>query len=703
MSFTNLKIGGRIYAGCFAIVTVLVVAVGFTLYTVDNIKNESDRVANLRVPTADTSQDLVKNIYASLADLRGWILTGNPNFKKERQVVWEHIAKDRKKLDKLSKHWDNSANIKMWSQFKAILSEFKVAQAKTEAIANSPDQYPATKILITEAAPLAAGMVNDITKVINIEGALPDSGNEYSRKHLLGMMADVRGTLGLSLANIRAYLLTGDEKFHDSFEKLWTKNSKRFKDLTAKKHMLTSAQAKNFDKFSKARAKFTLLSGKMLAIRASKKWNMANYYLIKEAAPRAGKLLTILSGPKDKKGDRSGGMVDGQRKALLSAVTNEAEHLSQLEVLLIVLLFAGLLIGAVVSVFTARSIVRPVRNMTEAMDELSSNNLAIEVPALDNKDEIGDMAKAVQVFKENMIRTQELEAEQAKSREEQQRRSELIESRTARFDQTMSETLRTVSDASSKMQTSSEAMSTIAEQTNVQTTAVAAAAEEASTNVQTVAATTEELTSSIAEIGRQVNQSRESATNAVNEVEQANEKVAGLAKAAQSIGEVVNLITAIAEQTNLLALNATIEAARAGDAGKGFAVVASEVKELASQTAKATEEISSQIADIQSATEDSVSSISNIRTVIEELNKGAGAIAAAVEQQNAATAEIARSVAEAASGTQDVTANITDVTRAAGQTGESAGEVLESAQNLRMEADSLRNEVDSFLEDIKTA
>ncbi len=702
-SLLNLKIGGRIFAGCFIIVALLVGAVGFTVYSVDGAKSESDRIVQLRVPTSAASQAMVNDINASLAALRGWMLTGNDIFRKERRGVWAHIAKVRTDMDTMSKNWTNPANVKVWSEFKTILDEFQVAQEKTEKIANSPEQNPATVILVNEAAPRAGKMVGNITKMINLEGAAADSGNEFERKKLLGMMADVRGTLGLSIANIRAYLLTGDAKFRAKFDKLWAKNTKRFGDLNANKSSLSPAQRKAFNEFSKMHGEFAPLPPKMFDIRGSKKWNMANYTLVKEAAPRAGKLLTILSGAKDEAGLRSGGMVDNQKKLLNSDAVTLASHLTQLEYTLMILLAMGVALGTVVSIFTARSIVRPVQDMTGAMSQLANNNLETEVPALDKKDEIGDMAKAVQVFKESMIRTKEMEAEQAKSREAQQKRAEAIEKRTRDFDEVVSAALSSVTTASSQMQSSSESMSSVAEETNAQSSAVAAAAEEASTNVQTVAATTEELSASISEIGQQVNMSLEAAANAVKEVTQASENVGGLASSAQNIGEVVSMITDIAEQTNLLALNATIEAARAGEAGKGFAVVANEVKELASQTAKATEEISSQIEGIQSATEGTVGAIDSIGKVIAELNDGASAIAAAVEEQGTATQEIARNVSEAAAGTSEVTSNISDVTTAAARTGETSGEVLQAARELSGQAETLRKEVDSFLKDIKAA
>ncbi len=269
------------------------------------------------------------------------------------------------------------------------------------------------------------------------------------------------------------------------------------------------------------------------------------------------------------------------------------------------------------------------------------------------------------------------------------------------FETNMKKVVDTVASAATELQSTAQGMEATASSTSQQATTVAAAAEEASANVQTVASAAEELSSSISEISRQVAQSTQIASTAVVEVDGANQKVQGLAEAAQKIGEVVALITDIADQTNLLALNATIEAARAGEAGKGFAVVASEVKNLANQTAKATEEISAQIGGIQGATQDAVTAIGSIGGIINQMNEIASTIAAAVEEQGAATQEIARNVEQAATGTTDVTTNIVQVTEAASETGSSAHDVLGAAGELSKQAEVLGSEMGNFVVEMR--
>ena len=372
----------------------------------------------------------------------------------------------------------------------------------------------------------------------------------------------------------------------------------------------------------------------------------------------------------------------------------------------ITLLIVTLVLLAVTGVFVffiIRGITKPLCAMTEVMGELAGGNQAVEIEGSDRGDEIGDMAGAVLAFKESMIKADEMAEEQRRSQEAQLEKARSMEEMASAFDTEVRGVLGEVATATQTMTETAESMSATAEETSNQATAVAAAAEEASTNVQTVASAAEELSASISEISRQVSQSSEVSKRAVTDARSTDEKIRGLAMATDKIGEVVALITDIADQTNLLALNATIEAARAGDAGKGFAVVASEVKNLANQTAKATEEIGAQIGGVQEATQESVTAIQGIAKTIGEIDEIAAAIAAAVEEQGAATQEIARNVEQAAAGTNEVTSNITGVNQAADETGQASSSVIEAVGVLSTQSGALSGQVDDFLNRIKAA
>ncbi len=361
------------------------------------------------------------------------------------------------------------------------------------------------------------------------------------------------------------------------------------------------------------------------------------------------------------------------------------------------------LLSALAGLGIIRGVSRPITAMTGAMRRLAERDMAAEIVGLGRKDEIGAMAGAVQVFKDNMLKADQLAAAQEAERAAKEQRAARLDALVRGFEAKVASLVGLLASAATEMEATARAMSATAGETNGQAASVAAAAEEASAGVQTVAASAEELSSSIGEITRQVAQSSKITEQAVADARRTDATVRALAEGAQRIGQVVELISNIAGQTNLLALNATIEAARAGDAGKGFAVVASEVKSLAGQTAKATEEISAQITQLQTSTREAVEAIKGITTVIEEVSTIATAIASAVEEQGAATAEIARNVQQTAGSTQLVTTNIAGVSQGAASTGAAADQVLSAAGDLSRQAELLSAEVSGFVSEVRAA
>ena len=365
----------------------------------------------------------------------------------------------------------------------------------------------------------------------------------------------------------------------------------------------------------------------------------------------------------------------------------------------------GLFLGLAAALWIGiKGLSQPIARLKSVMEVLARNDLRADVPGIERRDELGEMARTVEVFKKNGLEVERLKGEQQvnEKRAAEQRKADMVKM-ADNFEGAVSEIIETVSSASTELEASAGTLTKTAERAQEITTTVAAASEEASTNVQSVASATEEMASSVNEISRQVQESARMAGEAVDQARKTNDRVGELSKAAARIGDVVELINTIAGQTNLLALNATIEAARAGEAGRGFAVVASEVKALAEQTAKATGEIGHQITGIQSATQDSVNAIKEISGTIEKLSEISSTIAAAVEEQGAATQEIARNVQQAAQGTQQVSSNITDVQRGASETGSASSQVLAAAQSLSRDSNRLKLEVGKFLNTVRAA
>lgn len=385
-----------------------------------------------------------------------------------------------------------------------------------------------------------------------------------------------------------------------------------------------------------------------------------------------------------------------------AANEGQATYQSAKWMTIVAIFFCGLLcLGSALAII--RGVVKPIRGVSDTVGRLAAGDLDVLVAGADRKDEVGLMARSLEVFRRNAIEARRIAAEQEGERAAKEARASRLADLVGGFEARIGALTEALASGSTELEATARSMTDTAAGTNEQAAIVANAAEQASAGLQTTASAAEELTTSIHEITRQVAQSASITERAVVDAQRTDMIVRALSEGADKIGQVVGLITSIAGQTNLLALNATIEAARAGDAGKGFAVVASEVKNLANQTAKATEEIGAQVGQIQSATKEAVSAISGIVGTITEVSTIATTIASAVEQQGAATAEISRNVQQIAGATQDVTGSIAGVTQAANETGVAANQVLGAAGTLSQQAEGLASEVNTFLSGVRAA
>ncbi|MDB5629596.1 MAG: methyl-accepting chemotaxis sensory transducer [Tardiphaga sp.] len=397
--------------------------------------------------------------------------------------------------------------------------------------------------------------------------------------------------------------------------------------------------------------------------------------------------------------DVHGKLVDSLVAHAAEISKNLKESVRTTIVTVLIVTIAGLIVSLALAIFIGiKGLSQPIARLKAVMELFANNDLKSDVPGTKRRDELGEMARTVEVFKTNGLEVERMKLEQqaGEARNAQQRKADMMKLAND-FEGAVGEIIQTVSSAAVELEASANSLTTTAARTEKLSTVVAAAAEEASTNVQSVASASEEMSSSVNEISRQVQESARIAGEAVVQAQTTNDRVNALSESAKKIGDVVKLISSIAQQTNLLALNATIESARAGEAGRGFAVVAAEVKALAEQTSRATDEIGQQITAIQVATEGSVGAIKEIGVTIGRISEISSMIAAAVEEQGAATQEIARNVQQASQGTSEVAANISDVQQGSSDTGSASAQVLSSAQSLSVESNRLKTEVQTFL------
>jgi methyl-accepting chemotaxis protein len=667
MSFLNFRIRGRLYGGFGALIVFCAGLAGFGVWELRGI---GDDITSMTIQSKNTIR--VVQISSELQAIRRAILRYDFDHDEASFTEAEkRLADTSVLLDVAIKETRAEERRAVYREIQMDVAELKL---KRVALGDAVKQMLAGKdLLFTDGDKMAADVQKFVDAAEKTEFSTAASALEA--KVLLVRVANWR------------FLATRDPKGLATFKTNVGKAREEIAELdkaglppnlAALLAPVKAGVAKYADAFEKASA--GLLLGDELYYKAVTP-------LTKSAVEKTEALRSSIEG------------------AFFETTTEANDRISSTVSMQEIVAVLAVLLGFAVAFLIARGIINPLAGLTSAMKELAEGNFGVRLPGLDRKDEVGDMAQAVEGFKAKAADKAREEAE-AKIRQDQiatqQRKAEMIKLADG-FEAAIGEIVETVSSASTELEASASTLTSTADHAQELATMVAAASEEASTNVNSVASATEELSSSVNEISRQVQDSARMASEAVGQARSTTDRVSELSKAASRIGDVVELINTIAGQTNLLALNATIEAARAGEAGRGFAVVASEVKALAEQTAKATGEIGQQISGIQSATQDSVTAIREISGTIEKLSEIASTIAAAVEEQGAATQEISRNVQQAAQGTQQVSANITDVQRGASETGSASSQVLSAAQSLSADSNRLKLEVGKFLDTVRAA
>jgi len=583
-----MKIGKKL-GGAFSIILIIfLISASISLILINSSIKIQNRITDVRLNTVLLGKDIETHIQASLASLRGYMILGSDPAKAKamtmsRKLAWEGIDNAIKEVDKHSLNWTVPKNIILLKELKTTLESFRIAQQNVEDISHTAANIPSYNILLTEAAPRATLMLNALNKLIDEEETLEAN---KPRKQLLKYLADTRGSFAIGLANIRAYLLSGDDIFRLDFNEKWQLNEKRLQNITENKYLFTPSQLKNWQNYIKLRDEFSLLPEKMFALRSADDWNKANYLLATKAAPQAKKAYSLLTK-----------MRNSQDKLMADDIAMLSEKNSNIKYTLLSLALISIVFCIALAIFITRNIVSRLDPVVTRAQEIANNNLTGNAITEKDSDEITQLTHSINEMSEVLNH---------------------VVSSTAN-------SMSALADGSSEIQTANHIIVDDIFSTNEQVNLVATAIEELTASAHDVsencinASKYAEETSKLASLsGEHAKESVSHMTSIKCTFTETSKSIMALKEKSQEVGDIVNVINSIADQTNLLALNAAIEAARAGEQGRGFAVVADEVKQLASRTTEATSEVENAIFSIQKEVESAVTAMTEGTIKVEE-------------------------------------------------------------------------------------
>lgn len=631
----NLNVRNKLFAGFGAVIFIMMGISVNTFFGLKDIEVVEDRLLHLRFPTVLAGAQLENGINHSLAALRGYMILGSDPKKAEimkesRMTAWKDIDDAMAQMRDFSKNWTNPKNIENLKKMAGFVEAFRKAQQEVEDISHTSEEVPAFKTLLTEAAPRAKRILSVISTLIDEEATLKATSD---RKKLLKLMADSRGSFAIGLANIRAFLLTGDTKFREIFDAKWKINEERFEQISLMANLMSASQQKNWKEYTTIRAEFAQFPPVMFKQRSGEDWNMANYWLGTKAAPKAKAIMSILHKMRVNQNE-----LEEIDKGLLESI------IVSMELKMLAATIIGLVIGLSVAIFISRSINIPLQRVVSRAKEISSGDLTGKIIKTKGNDELTELTNSINEMGANL-----------------------------------QDIIKQVSNSASELSVASEQLQVSAEKTNqgmenqsAETEQVATAMNQMSGTVQEVATSTGLASASTEKMDIAASQGESLVSNNMDNINQLAERIEDASQTINKLGEDVNsvdnivaVINGIAEQTNLLALNAAIEAARAGEQGRGFAVVADEVRVLASRTQESTEEIRNMLERLKTGSGDAVKAmdesqqqaqnsvgrakeaaemISEINRSITSINDMNTQIATAAEEQSAVAEEMNRSI-----------------------------------------------------------